>query len=60
MALKANAGLLVQDGGAEGRAFLFPGKSTKRQLAVEQPSTGGRWNPPKKDTPRPKTKKKPQ
>lgn len=25
------------------------------QLAVGQPSTGGRWNPPKKDTPRPKT-----
>jgi len=32
----------------------------KLQLAVEQPSTGGCWNPPKKDTPSSTTKKKPQ
>ena len=28
------------------------------QLAVEQPSTGRGWNPPKKDTLSPKTKNK--
>jgi len=34
-------------------------KAPKLQLAVEQPWTGGCWNPPKKkDTPCPKTKKK--
>ena len=27
----------------------------KLQLAAEPPSTGGCWNPPKKDTPRPRT-----
>ena len=35
-------------------------KAQKLQLAVEQPSAGGLWNPPKKkkrDTTRPKTKK---
>ena len=30
-------------------------QAPKSQLAIGQPSTGGRWNPPKKDTPRPKT-----
>ena len=25
-----------------------PGRAPKLQLAVEQPSTGGRWKPPKK------------
>ena len=30
----------------------------KSQLAVEQPSTGGCWDPPEKDTPCPKTKEK--
>ena len=35
-----------------------PAKAPKQQLTVEQPSTGGHWNSPKKtDTPRPKTKK---
>ena len=37
-----------------------PARSPKFQLAVEQPSTGGCWNPPKKDIPCPKTKKLPQ
>ena len=38
-------------------------RALKSQLAVEQPSTGGGWKIPKKkkkDTPRPKTKKKQQ
>ena len=39
----------------------FPSmRAPKLQLAVEQPSRGGCWNSPKKDTPLPKTKKKPQ
>ena len=38
----------------------LPARAPKLQLAVEQPSTGKHWNPPKKDTPHPKTKKKPQ
>ena len=33
-------------------------RALKLQLAVEQPSTGRRWNPPNKDTLCPKTKKK--
>ena len=37
-----------------------PVKAPKSQLTVEQPSTGGHWSLPKKDTPCPKTKKKPQ
>ena len=37
-----------------------PARAPKVQLAVEQPSTGGCWNLPKKDTSRPQTKKKPQ
>ena len=39
----------------------FPiSRAPKLQLAFEKPSTGGCWNPPKTDTPHPKTKKKPQ
>ena len=34
-----------------------PARAPKSQLVVEQPLTGGHWNPPKKDTLRPKTKK---
>jgi len=30
----------------------------RSQIAVEQPSTGECWNPPKKDTLQPKTQKK--
>ena len=37
-----------------------PARAPKSQLTVEQPSTGGHWSLPKKDTPCPKTKKKPQ
>ena len=33
-------------------------RAPKLQLAVEQPSTGGHWDPLKKDTPHPRTKKK--
>ena len=35
-------------------------RAPKSQLTVEQPSTGGYWNLPKKDASCPKTKKKPQ
>jgi len=35
-----------------------PARAQKLQLANEQPSTGGCWNPPEKDTAHPKTKKK--
>ena len=39
----------------------FPiSRAPKLQLAFEKPSTGGCWNPPKKDSLSPKTKKKPQ
>ena len=34
-----------------------PARAPKLQLAVEQPSKGGHRNPPKKDSPCPKTKK---
>ena len=37
-----------------------PVRAPKLQLAIEQLSTGGCWNPPKKDSLSPKTKKKPQ
>ena len=37
-----------------------PARTPKFQPAVEQPSTGGYWNPPRKDTPCPKTKEKRQ
>ena len=40
--------------------FLPPAREPKSQLAAEQPSAGGRWNPPKKDTACPRTKEKPQ
>ena len=36
-----------------------PTRTLKSQPVAEQPSTGGCRNPPKKDTPGPKTKKKP-
>ena len=32
-----------------------PARAPKSQLAIEQPLTGGHWNPPKKDIPCPKT-----
>jgi len=35
-----------------------PARAPKWKLAVEPSSTGGHCNPPKKDTPHPKTKKK--
>ena len=35
-----------------------PARATKSQLVVEQPSIGGHWNLPKKDTLCPKIKKK--
>ena len=35
-------------------------RTPKLQLAIEQPSTGECWNPPKKKTPRPRAKEKPQ
>ena len=39
---------------------LSPVRTPKLQLAAEQPSTGGCWNPPQKDTTHPGTKEKPQ
>ena len=39
--------------------MLIPScKSNKLQLAVEESLTAGCWNPPKKDTQSPETKKK--
>ena len=35
-----------------------PVRTPKSQLVVEQLSTGGLWNPPKKDTPHIRTKEK--
>ena len=35
-------------------------RTPKLQLTAEQPSTGESWIPPKKETPRPRTKDKPQ
>ena len=37
-----------------------PVRTPKLQLAVEQPLTGGHWNPKKEDTPCSDTRKKPQ
>ena len=37
-----------------------PARTPKLQLAAEQPSTEECWIPPKKDTPRPRAKEKPQ
>ena len=37
-----------------------PVRTPKLQLATEQPSTGECWIPPKKDTPHPRAKEKPQ
>ena len=37
-----------------------PARTPKSQLAAEQPSTGEFWIPPKKDTPHPRAKGKPQ
>ena len=37
-----------------------PVRTPKLQLAAEQPSTGKCWIPPKKDTPHPRAKEKPQ
>ena len=34
-------------------------KAPKSQLAAEQPSTEGHWNPPKNDSPHPQTEEKP-
>ena len=35
-------------------------RTPKSQLAAEQPSIGERWIPPRKDTPHPRTKEKPE
>ena len=37
-----------------------PVRTPKLQLAVEQPLTGGQWNPQKEDTPCSDTRKNPQ
>ena len=51
--------LPVQDGSVEG-CVLISVRAPNSQLAVEQPSMGGHWTPPNKDTPGPKAKKRPQ
>ena len=51
---------LVQGHGLEWHCASPPARAPKSQLVVERPSTGGCWNPPKKDTPHLKTKEKPQ
>ena len=40
--------------------YSSPPRNPQLQLAAEQPSTGECWIPPKKDTPRPRAKEKPQ
>ena len=50
--------LLVEDGGEEEVHSSPPVRTPKFQLAVEQPWTGGQWNPPEKGTPCLKTNKK--
>ena len=55
-----SVGLLVQDGGVENVCSSPPLRLPKSPLPIEQPSIEGCWNIPKKDTPCPKTKKKPQ
>ena len=45
--LKVNKGFGVQDGRVEGHVHISPVRAPKLQLAVEQPLTGGHWNPPK-------------
>ena len=47
-----------QEGGVEGRDSS-PARTSKSQLAAEQPSTGECWIQPKKDTPCPKAKENP-
>ena len=37
-----------------------PSRTPKLQLAAEKPSTEDGWMPPKKDTPHPRAKEKPQ
>ena len=49
----------VQDGGVEGWWVSPPARAPKSQLVVKQPLTGEQWNPLKKDTLCPKTKKPP-
>ena len=37
-----------------------PTRAPRSQLAIEQPLTGGHWNPPEKDIPHPNINKKPK
>lgn len=47
---------MVQDSGVEGPVLIFA--ALKLQQAVEQPLKGRRWNPPKQNTPHPRTREK--
>ena len=61
MASKAKTGLLVQDGRAEGHAFISSSKSTKTAISCWTTVNRRTLEPTKKkDTPRPKTKQQPQ
>ena len=50
--------LLVEDGREEEVCSSSPVRTPKLQLAVEQPWTGGQWNPPKKKKRYPMSKDK--
>ena len=49
---------IVQENRVEGHALIFSSRTPKLQLALEQPPTGGCWNPPKNYTPHPRMKEK--
>ena len=50
-----------QDGRVvEGHALIFSCENSKITTLSKQPSTGECWIPPKKDTPHPRAKEKPQ
>ena len=46
--------------GVEGRALISPVRTPKLQFAAKQQLTGECWIPPKKDSPHPRAKEKPQ
>ena len=48
------------NGRAKGVRSSPPARTPELQLTAEQPSTGGCWIPPKRDTPHPRAKEKPQ
>ena len=57
---KGQATHCIQDGRVEGHALIFSSENSKITTLSKQPSTGECWIPPKKDTPHPRAKEKPQ